>query len=631
MAIEDLNQQAASNNNTSFTQQAPQGNNMNQQAQQPRPAPSFGFTPTMGGGLFGAPMPATMGSKGYQEMKKKLGEVYATINNPNIKISILDLDKSTNPELAFSAMIVTALDTNNQAGGVAYHILMLEATGARLEPIVDNDRGQQIEILRPTEVAIDNELMRLASELVSNTYPRMPIRYTDATVVPENFKADDEKSLYELALNAGLAVSQELRVSDTSFHDVNLVEFVAPDSRLHIAVKFTPSQIQDMVGSPMRSDVTVNFTSSRQKEAKFASVNSGNRDLTLNEVSGFVDLVPTMAPQMPGGYGYGMPPMGATQRYTARLVLTNLSSNFAYTPGGMLLAILTAMQVGENNNWTQAFRPLATRPGELDMRDIGALNIEANIMNEAGEYGTPVDTKAEDFDLRALGQLVGNLVRPGMMVSLDCPIAGPQTWYTSIFRGASNNIPEARAVMLNAANQLTNGNFEKIFPHNSPVFVDQGNRVHLGHWTDVKGIKRDIRDFDLLAVCNLQGRQNPRQIREWAKTFVDTTMTMEARLQKRKQMIMAMSGETAVFTGFAERVTFSGAFLDAFSKACFATNMPVSVTTPLSSADLNYQRPVADFAAAAVMSPQSVFVPGGMGVVQGNRGYAYGGNYRWNA
>ena len=622
MAIQDIKAAAAP------VQQPNQQQTMQQP--QPQPARSFGFTPSMGSGLFGAPMPVTMGSKGYQEMKKKLGEVYATINNPNVKINILDLDKSMNPELAFSAMIVTSTDTTAPNIGVAYHILLLEATGNRLEPILDNDRGQQVEILRPTEVAIDNELMRLASELVANTYPRQPIRYTDATVVPEHFKVDDEKALYELALNTGLAVSQELRVSSTDFHDINIVEFVPQDSRLHISVKFTPSQVQNMVGDPMRSDVTVNFTSSRQKEAKFASVNSGNRDQTLNEVSGFVDLLPTMAQPLQGGYGYGMPPVGATQRYTARLVLTNLSSNFAYTPGGMLLAILTAMQVGENNNWTQAFRPLATRAGELDMRDIGALNIEANIMNEPGEYGTPVDTKAEDFDLRALGQLVGNLVRPGMMVSLDCPIAGPQTWYTSIFRGASNGIPEAKAVLLNAANQLTNGHFEKLFPHNSPVFVDVGNRVHLGHWTDVKGIKRDIRDFDLLAVCNLQGRSNPRQIREWAKTYVDPTTSLEARLQKRKQMIMAMSGETAVFTGFAERVTFSGAFLDAFSKACYATGLPVSVTTPLSSADLNYQRPVADFAAAAVMSPQSVFVPGGMGATQGNRGYVYGGNYRWN-
>ena len=614
---------------TAQFQQPQQPQQETQQNQTRTTAQPFAFTPTMGGGLFGAPMPVTMGSKGYQELRKKLNEVYETIKNPSIKIKIIDLDKSTHPDLAFSTMIITASNTNDVALGVAYHLLVLEATGNRLEPIMDNDRGMQVEILRPTEVAIDVDLLRMASEAVMAAYPRMPIRYTDATVVPDDFKADDEKAIYELALNAGLAVSQELAVNAKDYHDVNLVEFVPQDSRLHIRVNFTPSQINDMVGNPMRSDVTVNFTSSRQKDAKFASVNSGNRDQTLNEVSGFVDLVPTMAPPVQGGYGYGMSPVTATQRYAARLVLTNMSSNFAYTPGAMLLALLTAMQVGENNNWTQAFRPLATRGNELDMRDIGALNIEANIMNEPGEYGTPVDTKSEDFDLRSLGQLVGQLVRPGMMVSLDCPIAGPQTWYTGIFRGATN-MAVARAILLNAANQLTNGHFEKIFPASSPVFVDLGNRVHLGYWRDVKQIKRDIRDFDLLAVCNLQGRSNPRQIREWAKTFVDPTMTLEARLQKRKQMIQAMSGETAVFTGFAERVTFHGAFLDALAKAAYATGLPVTVTTPLSAQDLNYQRPTADFASAAMMAPQSVFVPGGLGATPGNRGYQYGGNYRWN-
>ena len=157
----------------------------------------------------------------------------------------------------------------------------------------------------------------------------------------------------------------------------------------------------------------------------------------------------------------------------------------------------------------------------------------------------------------------------------------------------------------------------------------EDNRVHLGHWTDVKGSKRDIRDFDLLAVANLQGRTNPRQIREWAKTFVDPTQSLEVRLQKRKKMIEAMSDDTAVFTGFAERVTFHSAFLEALAKACYATGLPVTVTTPLSSSDLNYQRPVADFAGAAVMAPQSVFVPGGVGAAQGPRGYGYGGFNRW--
>lgn len=640
MAIKDDTTNNNANNayQTTGAQQAAAG----QQQQQHRNIPPTGgsffgnnsATPFMGGGMFAAPMPTLMGSKQYQEMKKKLLEVYQSIKNPDIILDILDLDKATYPMMAFSAMVVTARSRAVPALGAAYHILLLEATGKKLEAMTDTHNGHTVRILRPTEIAIDNEMMGMASELVMRTYPQSKVRYSDATVVPETFKIDDEHALYNLALNAGLAVTQELAVSTTEFRDINLVEFVPPDSRLHINIGFTPTVIPNVVNEPMRSDVLVSFTTSRNKDPKYASVNSGDREQTVNEVSGFIDLVPTLDPMSQAGIyaypGMQMAPM-PKQRYAARLVLTNIASNFAYTPGGVLLALITALQVGENNNWTQAFRPLATRSGEIDMRDIGALNIEANIQDEAGGWGSMIDTKSSEFDLKCLGAMVGSLVRSGMMVSLDCPLAGPQSWYTSIFRGASNGVPSARELLLNAANQLTNGNFSQFFPMNTPMFTDVNNRVHLGNWTDVKAQKRDIRDFDQVAVCNLLGRSNPAQIREWTKTWVDTATPLEMRLSKRESMIKAMSGDTANFTGFAERVTFSAPFVEALAKAAFATKLAVNVTTPLSSADLNYQRPVADYVSNALMSAQPVFQPGGFGNNGGNMGYQNQGNWRWGA
>ena len=583
------------------------------------------------GNLFSAPIPVRMGSEQYRKLKEKVEEVYKSAND-KIGIKVLDLDKSTYKDLAFSAMIVCGSVNGNPKAGIAYHILLLEGTGKKLDNIMDSIPGQpQVEILRTTENAVDRELLEMAAGVVGRAFPNVQTFMVDATVVPESFNIEDQDSIHRLALNAGLAVSQELQMRDPNFTDVNLVVGATRETRLQINIGFSKLQRKDMMGSPMRSDVAVNFVSSRANSGgKNASVNSGDREQTVSEVSGFVDLVPAPIPQIPQQYQYpGMPTMGATQRYAARLVITDLQSNFSYTPGGMLLALATAFEVGSSNNWTQGFRPTATQKGELDLGDIGALNIEANMANEKGEFGTRVDTRSSDFDLKALGQMVGTLVRPGLMVSLDCPVAGPQTWYTSVFAGAASGSAVAQQILYNAANQLSNGNFEKAFPSNGQMFVDQGNRIHLGYWFDRSGMKRDIRDFDHVAACNIFGPSNPKQIQQLAETFLRHDIPLDHRLFKRKQLFSAMSNETAVFTGMADRITFTGAFLNAISASLRATGIPVTVTTPLSAADFNHQRPVGDFVNAALMDPNAVFTPGGFNSAGAGMNYGNFGNHRW--
>lgn len=597
-------------------------------AETQRNDPRTGFS-FHGGGLLAAPISRGVGSEFYSLLKTNLTEVYKTAHG-DTEIALIDLDNINEPALAFSSIIV-AIRLKNQAElGVAYHVIMLESTGDKLSPRQQNINGQNIEEYLVTSDAMDDILVAKAQEKVRRAFPNGPWHLVDGVVVPSNFNVNDKFAVHQLALNAGLACTTELAVRDRNFQDLNLAQ-MANDSSLNVNIGFNRTQIADAVGAPMRSDILINFASKKQGQqgGRYASVNSGDKEVKVSEVSGYVDLL--WNPMQGAVHNpYNPNQQVQTQKYAARLVITNLASSYSYTPASVLLAMATALSLREDNNWIQTFRPAPANGSEIDMTDIGAVNIEANLMNEPSGFGTRIDTKSDSFKLEDLGRLVAALIQPGLIVSLDCPEVGPQSWYLSVFAAASNGSQAAYRVIYDAANQLTNGAFGRHFPQGSAMFVDTNNRVHLGHWSDRRGEKRDLREIDHIAVCNLAGERNPQAIRDWSDTFLRTQFPLLQRLAARKRMISALTNETAQFTGFAQRVTFSAAFMDALSKGIRETGLAVRINTPLSAADFNNQRGVAGFAGAALLAPGQTFMQqAGYGYSNQFNGQGSYGSLRW--
>ena len=108
-------------------------------------------------------------------------------------------------------------------------------------------------------------------------------------------------------------------------------------------------------------------------------------------------------------------------------------------------------------------------------------------------------------------------------------------------------------------------------------------------------------------MANLVGERNPAAMREWSDTFTRTDFSLNYRLALRKKMIYALTNETAEFTGWAQRVTFSGQFLEALFKGAQDAGLNLRVNTPLSASDFNNQRGVADFVGNALVTPGRVF------------------------
>ena len=100
------------------------------------------------------------------------------------------------------------------------------------------------------------------------------------------------------------------------------------------------------------------------------------------------------------------------------------------------------------------------------------------------------------------------------------------------------------------------------------------------------------------------------------------------RLAARKRTIMGLTNDTAEFTGFAQRITFTGQFMDALTRGCKDAGLIVRINTPLSSSDFNNQRGVAGFVGSALIPQGQSFMSRDSGYSQQNPGMGYH-NYRY--
>ena len=597
MAIKnDLPEAAATQATAAPKQSQPQ---VKQTMQQPQAQPQQGKW-SFHNAFSRAPIGRGIGSETLTRLQTALAELYKQAN-PEVEMTLIPIDNTSETALAYSALVVCMRYKNTPELGVSYHTLIVEATGEKIATKFETINGTQVEIFRVAGDAADAILVNKVAERVRAAFPQSAIFAAEVCVVPRAFDTENKVSVHQLALNAGLAVSTELDVRQAGFQDINLAAS-AHDSNLVVQMSFARQQMENAVSEPIRSDLLLSFTSQQQQQQQNLSINSGDRTARIAELSAFIDLVWAPTATQGGMYNpYVVQQPQQAQKYAARMVITDMHSTFAQTPPAQLLALVTALSVRDDNNWIQAFRPTPIAGSEIDMHDIGAIGIEANFENSPTGFGARINTKADSFRPENLGQLVGAMIQPGLVISLDVPECGPETWCSSLFPAAANGSVEATEAIYNAANQLTNGNFSKYFGLGAPIFTDLGNRIHTGYYIDRNSVKRDIRDIDYLAVMNVVGERDPQAIRDWSDTFTRVQYPIAQRLAARKRTIMALTGQSAEFTGFAQRVTFTQAFMDALAKSCKDAGLNIRINTPLNSGEFNNERGVAGFVGSAIM------------------------------
>lgn len=556
---------------------------------------------------FGAIIGQNMGGEMVTSLRNQLINIYAS-SSKEWEFSVIAFDRDSNTGLYFSCIVVMVKQKNSKR--TPFFTLILEGTNKPLNSVNrSTPSGVTVEITRLASDAADKALFRLIRDKleISNAMGEkrkrddIDLARVDSMVIPADFDVNNKEAVHQIAYIAALACGNDLGIHVPSFEDINVAKLAraSVNSALSIYVNYGRSLRTDAVGMPVRSDVRCIFKDSTQVKNNDLSVNTVDQSTYMAELNGYMDLVYVggneINPYMPNAQQVRM------DNYACRFVITDIDRLNGYTPANLLLALSTASALSADNNWMMAFRPQSMDRRAIDITDIGALGYENNVSNDPAAAFKKFDTKAENFTFGQLTWLLSTLLKPGIMISMDVPDSAPQTWYMSLFGEADRGNMRAREMIVRAAHHLTDGKFPIDFNMNE-LFIDQNNRIHLGYYISKNGDRRDIREIDYLAIANLAGENDREKIIEWSDTFTRLDRPLEVRLADRKRIIMWATDNTAVFTGWAQRVTIGIKFLDTLVNSTAACGLRANLVQPMSSGDFSDIRGRASFVGNGLFS-----------------------------
>lgn len=469
------------------------------------------------------------------------------------KYSVIKLLKQ-NAGLNYSAIIVT--ESLNDV--TAAHILMVEKTGDYPEKIVENISGVRYEISRTPADALDDKYITQAQHTVAETLKieLSAVTIVDGTLVPNEFDVTSESLVSELINNTFNSIHSEVSIRVMDYKGVNINTLIQNNrnGKFNINLYFNPeeSNFFDQTGMPIRQDVCIALSYKLNQSQNNKSINQGNDVYDIVKTYGYIDFEwsPTIVNNMM-----------ASQKFVPNFIITHIDSQVAPTPDILMLGVASVLAINEDMNWMQAFRPVPGKKSEIDFNDIGALNVEGNIENNPTGFGKKYDTKSKTFTITELNKFIQTLVRPNIMVSIDVPKAGPETWFTSVLQYIKfRNSKEAFGRVNDYINTLTNGAYQ---PGNFPMFADVSNKIHGGFYKSKDGYK-DLRHLNsYLSISNFLSDTNqaPSLIAQYTNTLYNSSIPAELRSAERKKYLDEMSNKTAVYKQYHDRMTFSAGFL----------------------------------------------------------------------
>ena len=549
-----------------------------------------------------------------QKAMAKMTELLPTVVETNHVASLVPIDNSRYTGLAYSGICVVIGDKTQPQLGMAHYTFILEDSGDQLQPRVENFRGNTYEVQRLASDTHDEEYFQVVTTEVGKRFPGVKVTPMDAMCIPRGFNWEDKDSVRQLLLNGVLACVVGITSSDPTFEPVALPN-ADRDTNMAINLRFNSPAVSDYAGLPVRSDITMtlvaNAISGNNQQSQ--SVNTQDRQKPIARCSGYIDMVWDGQQQMPQ---YGMMQQMPQPKFVPRFVVTDLENVFEPTLEAQILAIASSLVLRENYNYFPYFdrRPQMVGGRQVDIREVGALNIEANTENPGQPgYGAFIDTRSASFTTQDLGRLLSMLFKPTMLYSLRVSECGSDSWYNGAFKAASNGDQGAINAIITASDHLTGGNFSRIYNSNESPVVLCNERVHMGYYIGADGAKHDLSEIDYLAVMNLQGKNDPTIGAEWTDTFLRTDLPMHQRLSARRRMIESLVHSDVTYTGFGRLVTFTARYLDAIGRACAACGLDIRTINPSVQGDFFSQRATASFLAA--------------GQMQTNTGAIYGGGY----
>lgn len=503
-----------------------------------------------------------------------LGETFKDQQIDHYEVKLIPFDMKDYAKLPLSLIAVTLKDKKVTTNVVAVHILLIEGSVNPWAPIPKTFNGVNIEIQRPTSEAYKSGVGMIVADEVNRIYPGAKILEADAAVVPRDFDITEKTSVYQLAANSLLAA--ESRIYAYQGRPQLNVANANNDSSLTVRTQFMGGHAQqlDAVGLPLRSDIEVSITSVLNNQSQQYGQQLLERNKELGYSTGFIDVIwdPVHDSNAFGQFQTmnqftQMAPDGSqpTAKYRAIFVITDSRIQELSSTTGQIFSLFPSLLLRENNRWQAAFLPRSSGD-DTNSKNVGALNLEANLplpannnQPDASGRGQILDLRSANFSDQEFMYYMQAIFRPGLGIAIDVPECGASSWYSSIFADVASGNQDAYNELYNATDVLTNGLFSKKFNRGEAI-VTHYTTVHNGWYVDAKGNRRDIRDFDFVALCNNPMAEDKVVIDAWINSFSNTQSPIEARLHDRYRIISKAFAEVNL-TGFSNRIIISDKFL----------------------------------------------------------------------
>lgn len=527
---------------------------------------------------------ATRGSEYTNTISTALEKYYNSLKL-EIKPTLHVFDKESIVQLAYSVIVASIVKDNK----LWYYIVVLEATGRK--PLLAKDIVTYISrqnnntninqsvnrelTVYVTDDAVNQYLVQLVLNVLGKANPDLLVEGNNPYanfmgvdgVVLSHHNTHVDEFVYNLGANIYNALIGEYKLTVGGYKDLNLAtatvtrdvngNLVKDTSKyLELDPVFSHATVLDELGSPVRASWALSLDIA-SKNNTIRDLNTPNIRKNLTKVYGFVDAIPkeviTPSPTGLGQIKY--------TRFMPHIVITN---NYIQEKsiGYMLLSLITSTVMIQRNMWLAAFRPTdaKTQPG--------ILNIIANLENNQNGVGNIIDLTTKELTPDEVNAQISLMFSLAPVISIDVPVFGPQTFYTSILSLAAApdgtpDVAQARKHLIDSLHDLTDTNFPKDYPI-TDIFVNEGVVVPLGNYATKEGLK-DIRDIDLIRVLT-ETNGNIQLANKYILSNLTSHVSGIDPWIARVEVISKIVPDAEI-TGKANRLTFSANFINTMLSA----------------------------------------------------------------
>lgn len=541
-----------------------------------------------------------------------------------VEFKALPLDREVN-QVHASSVVLTAVDREYPRAGIMVHVMIIEATSPQEDPITINIPGHGHQASRTISVPVmtssvwDDDYLSEVNKVINqanNLDPSNQPVIVGVTVLPRSFDFDDKEAFAKMIRNVSMSLMTEVAKN----RQVSKLVLGKPAEGKYISAKidYSSRHIKDSVGLPQRSDILIQLSEN--------SVRTGQNRTSLNgklrakremgQLSGYIDFFwNPVAPVQTNSFGNFGVQQAPTQKYSPVMVVRSLKTPVTGVIEAQLLMLMCAGTVSKQNewinsllaNWSESRRE--ENKNRLNFRDVGALNIEANLpiagVPTTTKYGAPINTIEDSFTQESFVQYLGSVVRPELHYAVDMPILGAESWYMDRFMASTQNDKDGEeevAAIAKILDDMTGNHFSREFEKLGGGQLWLGTPVpyHTGYYYGDRDEMRDLADIDLLAVLNRLGTTDPTVGERWANTWVPNTDNTDMLLDERLSIITdVLGGKNYVLTGWGLRSFINPMVIIALGRAAHENGFKMSYTSPYSNNLQSTTRAQFDFGGVA--------------------------------